>query len=105
MTENTGLLLDTVILQNCMNIQRVVIDFSSQMCPTTSDDENEFVKIKVEEDIYIKEEDEQVLVPAVKFEYEVSCESVSPMLDTFHSYPVLHTVCIMPICRHNSTNE
>jgi hypothetical protein len=64
MTENTGLLLDAVILQNCMNVQRVVAGFSSQMC-LTSDDENEFVKIEVEEDMYIKGEDEPVLVPAV----------------------------------------
>lgn len=57
---------------NCMNIQRVVAGFSSQTCPLTSDDENEFVKIRVEEHVYIKEEDEPVLVPAVKIEYE-SC--------------------------------
>jgi len=88
-----------------MNIERVVAGFSSQMCPLTSDDENEFVKIRVEEHVYIKEEDEPVLVPAIKIEYEVSCESVSPLLDTFHSYPLLHTVCIMPICRHQITPQ
>jgi hypothetical protein len=68
-----------------MNVQRVVAGFSSQTCPPTSNDENEFVKIKVEEDIYIKEEDEPLLVPAVKVEYEVCCEPVNPLLDTFHS--------------------
>jgi hypothetical protein len=80
-----------------MNIQRVVAGFSSQACRPTSDDGNEFVKIKVEDDMYIKEEDEQILVPAIKVECEVCCVCVSPLLDTFHSCPVLCIVCIMPI--------
>lgn len=85
-------------------MQRVVASFSSQTCPPTSDVENEFVKIKVD-DMYIKEEDEPVLIPAVRVEYEVSCETVSPPLDTFHSCPVLRTVCIVPICRHYITPQ
>jgi hypothetical protein len=83
-----------------MNIQTLVAGFSSQTCPPSSDDENEVVKTKVEEDMFIKEEDEPVLVPAVKVEYEVSCESVSPLLYTFHPYPELCTVCIMAIHPH-----
>jgi hypothetical protein len=94
-----------VILQSCKNIQTGIAGFSSQTWPPTSDDENEVVKIKVEENMHIKEEDEPVLDAAVKVECEVRCESVSPQLDTFHPYPELQTVCMIPICPHYITPQ
>jgi ethanolamine utilization protein EutA (predicted chaperonin) len=40
--------IDTVVLQNCVDLERVVPGSCSETCPTSSHDANQVINIKVE---------------------------------------------------------
>ena len=85
---------NTLVLQNCTDAPRVEHGLYSETSEWSSDDSNEVMSIKIEEEeICIKEEDEPIAVSfsAIKDEPEVSPQ-------TFHWYQRLPSV-IMPFVR------
>jgi hypothetical protein len=80
-----------VVLQNYMDLQKDVPGLCSEMCLSSSHDENQVINIKVEAtDIQEDEHPMLITFPVIKAEHKVSCISVR-----FHKYPELLIVFLM----------
>jgi len=85
---------NTLVLQSCTDALKVEHGLCSEKSEWSSDDSNEVMSIKIEEEeICIKEEDERiaVLFSSIKDEPEVSPQ-------TFHRYLRLSSVIIPFVC-------
>jgi hypothetical protein len=71
---------DTLLLQNCVELPELVPS-SSREAHLTSDDGNEIINLKIEE-----EEPVRITFPVMKAEPEVSCLSVCLLLGIFLKY-------------------
>jgi hypothetical protein len=76
----------TLLLQNCVELLELVPS-SSREAHLTSDDGNEVINVKVEEEE--EEEPGRITFPVMKTEHEVSCMSVCLLLHSFLKYPEL----------------
>ena len=86
---------NTLVLQSCTDAPRVEHGFCSKSNVWSSDDNNEVMSIKIEEEeIHLKEEDEPIAIScsSVKDEPEVSPQ-------TFHRYLGLPSVTMPFVCR------
>jgi hypothetical protein len=81
----------TMVLQNCMDFLKVEPGSVSETCPTSSEDGDMIIAVKVEEDTM------PVNFPGIKAELEVSCMSACPLLGTFYRYAELCTVFLISI--------
>jgi hypothetical protein len=73
----------TSVLQNCMDLEKDVPVSSSEACPVSSYDANNFVSVKVEEVPGVGEEEDPLLLTSPQRkanEREVSCYSVCILL-------------------------
>jgi hypothetical protein len=63
-----------VVLQNCIDLQKVIPDSYSETCLTSPHDGSQVINIKVEDvtDIQDEEDPLQVTFPEIKAEHEVS---------------------------------
>jgi hypothetical protein len=87
-----------MILQDYTNSEVVVLGPYVQTYPE-SHGSNQAVKIKVEEDDAQEEvKPLHMTVQKIKTEPEVSCMSVSPLLDRYHKYAQMSIVFIIFIC-------
>jgi hypothetical protein len=72
--------MSMVVLQNCINLPKVVPSSYSETSLTSSHDDNQVIDIKAEDvtDIQEEEEEDPLLItsPVIKAENEVSCMSV-----------------------------
>jgi hypothetical protein len=76
-----------MLLQNCVDLLKMIPGSYSETCPTSSYGGNEGIDIKIEvTDIQEEEEPEPVTFPVIKSENEVSCTSVCTLLGTYHKY-------------------
>jgi hypothetical protein len=75
-----------VVLQNCLDSQRDVPGSHSEAFHSSSHDGDQAVNVKVEEfsDVKYGEDPLPMTVVEVKFEPEVSCMSVCPLLGISH---------------------
>jgi hypothetical protein len=89
-----------MVLQHCMDVLKDEPGSCNEACSASSDDGNQIIDIKVEEDTDIKEEDdsEQTKSPVTGTESEVSRMSACPALWTFHKYSEVCTVFLIFIC-------
>jgi hypothetical protein len=82
-----------VVLQNCINLQKVIPGSHSETCHPRDDGTN----IKDEELIDIEGETSPMPIkfPVVKDEPEVSCVCLCALLSTFQKYTVLCVVFLI----------
>jgi hypothetical protein len=88
-----------VVLQNCMDLLKVVPGSYSETCPASYD-------MKVDEVTDIQEEEDPLLTfPVVKAEYEVSCVSVSIVRHILQIYKisVFLFICLSVSASNTST--
>jgi hypothetical protein len=96
----------TVVLQNCMDLEKHVPGPCSETYPTSSHDVNQGMTIKVEE-VSDVEVEEKRAVPMtfvrIKAEHEVSSMSVCPLLANFtHDQNCLLSLSSTSVCRYCS---
>jgi hypothetical protein len=76
----------TVVLQNCMDLQKHVPGTCNVTYPASSHDANQAMNIKVEEVSDVEMEEEHpvpMTFVGIKAEHEVSCMSVCPLFGRF----------------------
>ena len=82
-------LIDSVVavLQKCPDLLKAEHGSCTEACPTSSDDKNQVMCLKVKDSTYAGEEGDPLLItyPAVKHEHEVSCVCII-LTDTGRRY-------------------
>jgi hypothetical protein len=88
-----------VVLQNCVDLQKDEPGLHSEASPSSSEDGDQAVNIKVEDssDIEDRENPMPMTVVGIKAEHEVSCMSLCPLLGISRSqlgFPAPFVMCI-----------
>jgi hypothetical protein len=88
-----------VVLQNCIDLLKVVPGSYSEVYLSSSHDGNQVVNIKVEDFAGVEEEEDPLLIefPVIKPEHEVSYMFLWTFLGTFRKYTKLLTVFYISI--------
>lgn len=64
--------IGTMVLQNCMDLERDVPGSCRETCPTSCHDANQVMNIKVEQISDVEEEEDPLKFPRIKTEHVVS---------------------------------
>jgi putative N-acetylmannosamine-6-phosphate epimerase len=74
-----------------MDLEKDVPGLCRKMCPASSREGKEGIRIKTEAVSDVKQEEDPVPIPlpGIKSECEVSCMSMCPLLGTFHTSRLL----------------
>ena len=78
-----------VVLQNCMDLPKLVPDSCSEICQTSLCDGNEAMVVKVEDGTEIQEEKDPLLIHEVSCEGVIVCMYLPPLQKVSCSHQIL----------------